>query len=528
LLLLVLAFLWRRRAEPERGLLWLGAGFFVLAAGRYLPLFYLGYFLVPGWRLFRSPARYAWFFVLLAATTVGLTVSRIAAGERPPDPERVRRLLRRVWITLAALCVLTSIAVGPLSDRFTTLHAATMRWALAKAVALLVLAGLLIDAWLRGASSPHRTSLALIALTVTDLGLQWLPYRQTVPQSEAFPPAEITRALAAAAPGRVLVHVYRGDGLPEIVPLLNWGEAAGYDDLRGYNQLVPSDLLQLFARADVGGLAQAKHYALAPVDPADWLLDLAAVRRIVARPNDWPARWRALPLVASAGDYEVRERAGELPRAWLVGAVEQLGAAAALARLPSLDLHRVAVVDADLALPRSPSAPPGDDPPHRFPVARRAHSPRSAYGPHAVPSRRQARGSTHHAGQLCDCRGAAARARPQTPRTTERIVHEPIPTAGRQRYDPVAESNTQRGDASTAVFPPSKRKDLRRFIEDVSVSNKDDDRSGGPVLVCRFSQSRHFPGRRIRALRRYVQLLSRHQILQRDRLFRSVQCRDRC
>jgi hypothetical protein len=360
LLLLVLACVWRRRAEPERSLLSLGAGFLVLAAGRHMPLFYAAYFLIPGWRLFRSPARYGWFVALLAATVVGLIVTRIAAGERPPDPERVRRVLRRVWVALAALCILTAIAAGPLGDRFTTLHPETMRWALAKAASLLVLAGLLLDAWLSGTSSPQRTTLALIALTATDLGLQWLPYRQTVSLAEAFPPVEITRALAAAAPGRVLVHVYRGDGLPEIVPLLNWGEAAGYDDLRGYNQLVPSEVLQLFARADIGGLAQAKHYALAPVDPPDWLLDLAAVRRIVARPSDWPTRWRSLPLVASAGDYEVRERPGELPRAWLVGAVEQRDRATALQRLPSLDLRRVAVVETDLALPRTTSTPPGE------------------------------------------------------------------------------------------------------------------------------------------------------------------------
>jgi hypothetical protein len=360
LLLLVLALIWRRRTEPERSLLALSLGWLVVAAGRFLPLFYLAYFAIPGWRLFRCPARYSWFFALAAATVVGLSVTRIAGGEHPPEPERARRLLRRVWLPLAALCVALAIALGPWLDRLIApgVHT-TMRWAAGRAALLLGLCGLLLDAWLRGAISGRRTSVALIALTVVDLGLQWLPYRQTLPPADAFPSTAITRALADAAPGRVLVHVYRGDGLPEIVPLLNWGEAAGYDDLRGYNQLVPSDLLELLQRADIGQLANPKHYALAPVDAPDWLLDLTAVRRIVARPGDWPARWRSLPRVARGGGYEVRERPGAIPRAWLVGAAERLAGPAALERLAKLDVHHVAIVDADVGLPPDSRTPPG-------------------------------------------------------------------------------------------------------------------------------------------------------------------------
>jgi hypothetical protein len=360
LLLLALALIWHRRTDPERNLLVLAGTWLAVAAGRYLPVFYLAYFAVPGWRLFRAPARYGWFFALCAATVVGLVITRMARGERPPDPDRARRLLGRVWIALAILCFALALAAGPFIDRVTVPGAhERMRWALVKAAVLLLVSGALLDRWLRGVSSGRRTSLALIAVTIIDLGLQWLPYRQTLPPADAFPPQQLTRALAGASPGRVLVHAYRSDGLPEIVPLLNWGEAAGYDDLRGYNQLVPRDLLELLARADVGHLANAKHYALAPVDPADWLLDLAAVRRIVARPGDWPARWRSLPLVASAGGYEVRQRPGAIPRAWLVGGAERLTAAAALQQLPQLDLHRVAIVETEVGLPATSPEPAG-------------------------------------------------------------------------------------------------------------------------------------------------------------------------
>jgi hypothetical protein len=359
LLLLVVAIIWRRTANPERGLLALAGGAFAVAAGRFLPIFYLAYFAVPGWRLFRCPARYSWFFGLAAATTVGLVVSRIDAGEHPPEPQHTRRLLRRVWVGLSALCVL--VAIGGSFAEFGAASAhAIVSWPACRAALLLVASGSILDAWLRGHWCGRRTSLALVALTVVDLGMQWLPYRQTLPAADFFPSPEITRALVESAPGRVLVHVYRSDGLPEIVPVLNWGEAEGYDDLRGYNQLVPSDLLSLFASADIGHLSNPRHYALAPVDPPDWLLDLTCVRRIVARPHDWPARWSSLPLIARGGGYEVRERASASPRAWLVGAAERLDSMAALKRLPQLDLRRVATVESDVSLPAVAGLAPGN------------------------------------------------------------------------------------------------------------------------------------------------------------------------
>src|SRR5262249_38927921 len=60
--------------------------------------------------------------------------------------------------------------------------------------------------------------------------------------------------------------------------------------------------------------------------------------------GEWPARWRELPLEAAGGGWEVRRRAGALPRAWLVAAVERRPEGEILERLPSLDARRVALV----------------------------------------------------------------------------------------------------------------------------------------------------------------------------------------
>ncbi|HEY6478178.1 MAG TPA: hypothetical protein VI456_16485, partial [Polyangia bacterium] len=73
LALFVLALGWRARGQATFAALALA--FFALAAGRYLPPFYLAYLLVPGFRFFRCACRYSWFFALLASMVAGLTLT---------------------------------------------------------------------------------------------------------------------------------------------------------------------------------------------------------------------------------------------------------------------------------------------------------------------------------------------------------------------------------------------------------------------------------------------------------------------
>jgi hypothetical protein len=360
LALFVLAWSWRARGELA--LAALGLGFFALAAGRYLPPFYLAYALVPGFRFFRCACRYSWFFALLASMVAGLALSRIARGERPKDPRPVRRRLGRLLAGAAVGCgALAVIALAwPGLDDLTRPGAhLSAAWAAGRAALLLGVTRAILVAWLDGRLAPTVTTRALVALTCLDLAAQWLPYRQSRPAAEVLPAPAVVASLAGAAPGRVLVRAFTKRGKADIVPLTNWGEGAGFDDLRGYNQLAPPDTLALLARADVDGRALKLPDALGGFDPADWLLDLAGVTRIAARAGEWPARWQALPLDAAGGGWEVRRRSGALPRAWLVGAVERRPEREIPDRLPSLDARRVALV-AEGAAPELPTVAPAD------------------------------------------------------------------------------------------------------------------------------------------------------------------------
>ena len=358
LLLVAVAAWWR--APRERSLCWIALAAFLLAAGRFLPPFYVAYYLVPGFKLFRCPARYNIVFALAAATVAGLVLTRIAEGERP-SLEDARRIARRLaWLCgpLVVLCVAAAIVAAVLGARMDRAvgqegaHVSTLEAALRAAVLLVATAGVII-LWLRARIDGRRAAFALFAVTVVDLAAQWLPYRQTEPPALAFPAPAIVDALAAADRDahRVIIFARQPDGGPAIAPLLNWGEAARYDDVRGYNQGVSPELLALYAAGDRAHRTLEEPHDLAVVDPEEWLLDLTGTARLAAPIGQMPEHLRALPIVASEGGWEVRERRGALPRAWLVSAVEVRDVASALAQLPSLDARAVAIVDRDVGLP---------------------------------------------------------------------------------------------------------------------------------------------------------------------------------
>jgi len=209
----------------------------------------------------------------------------------------------------------------------------TMRWAAARTTVLMIAVAFVLHRWLRGRLAGARAATILCLLTGLDLALQWAPYRQTADPSVAFVAPDVARTLVAVKPARILVDDYRKDGEPNVTPLLNGGEIAGYDDLRGYNQLVGADVLAVFRKADRFAVSRDEYYALGPIDPAPWLLDLTGVVRIVSPTG-------------------IRDRKnGAMPRVWIVGAAEVLPSAAALDRLPALDAGHVAIVDTEVGLP---------------------------------------------------------------------------------------------------------------------------------------------------------------------------------
>ncbi len=223
LTLFVLQLGWREHLDDQRGrrLAALALGFFALAAGRYLPPFYLCYALVPGFRLFRCACRYSWFFTLLASAAAGLTLTRIARGERPADPVRLGRRLGRLLAGLALACAAaaTLALLWPGMDRHTQPGAhLTTAWAAARGAAFLLAARALVGAWLNGRLAGPTVARGLVALTCLDLAVQWLPYRQSRPPREVLPDPAVVAALTAAAPGRVLVRAFNKGGEPENRP----------------------------------------------------------------------------------------------------------------------------------------------------------------------------------------------------------------------------------------------------------------------------------------------------------------------
>src|SRR5262249_32924682 len=159
------------------------------------------------------------------------------------EPSRSARRLRWFWVSAAIVFAAGAIVAGPWLDPHTEPGAyVTVRWAAIRAAVLLVACGYVLDRWLRARISGTGAALGLVALAALDFAVQCLPNRQPRPPAEAFPAPAVEHALAEAAPGRVLVHDYKPDGEPRVAPLLNWGEAAGYDDVRGYNQLIGADV----------------------------------------------------------------------------------------------------------------------------------------------------------------------------------------------------------------------------------------------------------------------------------------------
>jgi Bacterial membrane protein YfhO len=94
------------RARQYSGLLLLLCGGIALALGLYDPLYYLLYKLVPGFGLFRVPARWLFLAVFSAAGFAGIGAQSVIQGWTP----RWKRVNRIVMVTVVALA-LTGIAL---------------------------------------------------------------------------------------------------------------------------------------------------------------------------------------------------------------------------------------------------------------------------------------------------------------------------------------------------------------------------------------------------------------------------------
>lgn len=122
-LALVALGVWRGRgAAREFGLL-SGITGLLLALGGYNPLFWLLWRLVPGFDLFRVPARWLLLWALGAAILAGLGIEqgikRAESGKQKAEPEQARHVQQRtrlVWLAIGALLIIAFLGLGIFGD----------------------------------------------------------------------------------------------------------------------------------------------------------------------------------------------------------------------------------------------------------------------------------------------------------------------------------------------------------------------------------------------------------------------------
>lgn len=217
LLALVGAWRWRKRAAVLPLLVLVIAGL-LLALGRFNPLAYI-LVQLPGFNLFRAPARWLALYALGSALLAGVGWEALFEGRMA---ERERRRPLRVGLALIFLLIVWSLLAAPLSELVPTGAEAPV-----VAPSLAVLAGWVVEAAaayvLLGRSrlrflDRRRVVLApALLILVLFLGSRSLPYNAlTTPDVyfELRPPIARLRALAscdlfpetcqAASPGRML------------------------------------------------------------------------------------------------------------------------------------------------------------------------------------------------------------------------------------------------------------------------------------------------------------------------------------
>lgn len=166
----------------------------LIALGRHTPLYRLLFHAVPGFDLFRVPARWQVWLVAPLCLLAGWGIQLLCQTPGEPTPPR------RLWAWVGAvgglllLCVLVRAALDPLL-RALGLHAlplarvpeAVERWqataagAVTWALGMLVAAGALGLAVLRGRLSSRLGIALIVGVLVIDLLRFWHPYREPLP-----------------------------------------------------------------------------------------------------------------------------------------------------------------------------------------------------------------------------------------------------------------------------------------------------------------------------------------------------------
>jgi hypothetical protein len=340
----------------------------LLALGAATPLASV-FFHLPGFRMFRAPARHFAELALAVAVLAGEGLAALAAAEAP---RRRRAVLALAAASPAILAAVVVFGVARPAAGFGGISLASAVATIVRGRAILVpLAALAAGLGALGvfAARPRRSSAALLAgVAALDLAsFAWFgEWREAPIRPALFEEPAALEALVApvrAAGQRIAPVVGLAeprDGAPP-----NRSRLWRIPSTSGYHPLALGRYATLLSLDYSGELERGPDDALSPENRA---LDILAARyalvpRPVESPPD-PARWRP---AGEAGEVAVFENLRALPRAWLVSEVRTLPAEAILgairtSRLPDgspFDPSRTALVEvgpARLEVERDPEA----------------------------------------------------------------------------------------------------------------------------------------------------------------------------
>lgn len=312
-------WLWERKA---RALSIMALVCILFALGRYTPVFYVAFKLLPGIDAFRRPADATFLIGVLCAVLAGYVVHRCLI-----EPEF--RLVRREWIALAGLITVlgglslfTAGSAGHKADAIKPLLT-SLGWLCA---ALGVL-------WLARKVQPHQAVLAmgLVVSSVTaDLAMNNGPNDSTALPPEAYDILRVdTRNETVAMLKKVSVRI-PGSPRRDRVELLglgfdwpNCGMIHGFEHTLGYNPLRLAEFSDAVGTRDtIAGPDQRKFTALFP-SYRSHLANMIGLRYIASSVPvaqiDKKLRAGDLKLLALTKEGYIYENTNALPRAMFVG-----------------------------------------------------------------------------------------------------------------------------------------------------------------------------------------------------------------
>ncbi|MGQ0553767.1 MAG: hypothetical protein ACT4PU_11185 [Planctomycetota bacterium] len=154
----------------------------LLSLGRNFPLYRLAYEVIPGFELFRVPARFLFYSNLFLAGLAGLGLGELLKGEAR---------LRRSYVVV--LAVLLALALGGSSARSSDSLAGSWLLSLAVLSVLLLLAIL----YSLGRLPTRFFAGMVVAVSLLDLGVVWSAHVETAPPAEVLRSNSVVEFLAA-------------------------------------------------------------------------------------------------------------------------------------------------------------------------------------------------------------------------------------------------------------------------------------------------------------------------------------------